>query len=197
MVYPRSSLNQHCIRQNMKIRSFTLVISCASTCREKFCKMSLQRRHDECDGVSNHQPQDFSLNRLFKAQIKDNIKAPRHWPFWWEFIGDRWLPRTKAQWRGKCFHLMTSSWYFHFSRLRVSPYQCSVMPQSHPTTGPVRFLSPVRFLARKAEWSARRNFTSVLFSWSHHHHFGMSRGVHIPFKPQNFLLETLLSIKSI
>ena len=41
------------------------------------------------------------------------------------------------------------------------------MPLSHPTTGPVRFLSPVRFLARKAEWSARRNFTSVLFSWSH------------------------------
>ena len=41
------------------------------------------------------------------------------------------------------------------------------MPQSHPTTGPVRFLSPVRFLARKAEWSTRRNFTSVLFLWSH------------------------------
>ena len=41
------------------------------------------------------------------------------------------------------------------------------MPHSHPTTGPVRFLSPVRFLARKAEWSARRNFTSVLFPWSH------------------------------
>ena len=33
--------------------------------------------------------------------------------------------------------------------------------------GPARFLSPVRFLARKAEWHARRNFTSVLFSWSH------------------------------
>ena len=44
---------------------------------------------------------------------------------------------------------------------------CRVMPQSHPTTCPVRFLSPVRFLARKAEWSGRRNFTSVLFSWSH------------------------------
>ena len=42
------------------------------------------------------------------------------------------------------------------------------MPQSHPTTGPVRFISPVRFLARKTEWRARRNFTSVLFSWSHH-----------------------------
>ena len=31
------------------------------------------------------------------------------------------------------------------------------MPQSHPTTGPVRFLSPVQFLARKAEWRASRN----------------------------------------
>ena len=43
----------------------------------------------------------------------------------------------------------------------------SFLPQSHPTTGPIRFLSPVRFLARKAEWSAHKNFTSVLFSWSH------------------------------
>ena len=41
------------------------------------------------------------------------------------------------------------------------------MPQSHPTAVPVRFLSPVRFLARKAGWSARGNFTSVLFPWSH------------------------------
>ena len=49
----------------------------------------------------------------------------------------------------------------------VIPYCFLFMPQSHPTTDPVRFLSPVRFLARKAEWSARRNFTSVLFLWSH------------------------------
>ena len=43
-------------------------------------------------------------------QIKENIKAPRHWPLCWEFTGDRWIPRTKGQLRGKCFHLMTSSW---------------------------------------------------------------------------------------
>ena len=43
----------------------------------------------------------------------------------------------------------------------------AVMPQSHSTTGPVRFLAPVPFLARKVEWGARRNFTPVLFSWSH------------------------------
>ena len=49
----------------------------------------------------------------------------------------------------------------HVSARKIS------MPQSHPATGPVRFLSPAGFLARKAEWSARRNFTSVLFPWSH------------------------------
>ena len=46
---------------------------------------------------------------LVQVQIKENIKAPRHWPLWGEITGDRWIPRTKGQWRGKCFHLMTSS----------------------------------------------------------------------------------------
>ena len=54
-------------------------------------------------------------SRLFtqpfiRAQIKENIKAPRHWPLCGEFTGDRWIPRTNGQLRGKCFHLMTSSW---------------------------------------------------------------------------------------
>ena len=31
------------------------------------------------------------------AQIKENIKAPRHWPLCGEFTGDRWIPRTKDQ----------------------------------------------------------------------------------------------------
>ena len=32
-----------------------------------------------------------------QAQIKENIKAPRHWPLWGEFTGYRWIPRTKGQ----------------------------------------------------------------------------------------------------
>ena len=47
---------------------------------------------------------------FIRAQIKENIKAPRHWPLCVEFTGDRWIPRTNGQLRGKCFHLMTSSW---------------------------------------------------------------------------------------
>ena len=34
---------------------------------------------------------------FIQAQIKENIKAPRHWPLWGEFTGDRWIPRTKGR----------------------------------------------------------------------------------------------------
>ena len=35
---------------------------------------SLRWRHNEHDGVSNHQPHDCLLNRLFKAHIKEISK---------------------------------------------------------------------------------------------------------------------------
>ena len=66
-------------------------------CSMRTPSISLQWRHSERDGVSHHQPHDCLLNRLFKAQIIENIKAPRHWPLCGEFTGDRWIPRTKGQ----------------------------------------------------------------------------------------------------
>ena len=63
-------------------------------------------------------PASQLCTQLFvQAEIKENIKAPRHWPLWEEFTSDRWIPRTKGQQRGKCFHLMTSSAHvlLHFS----------------------------------------------------------------------------------
>ena len=59
-------------------------------------------------------------SRLFtqpfiQTQIKENIKAPRHWPLCGEFTGDRWIPSTNGQQRGKCFYLMTSSCNNHHS----------------------------------------------------------------------------------
>ena len=58
---------------------------------------TLQWRQNERDGVWNQQPHDCLLNRLFKAQIKENNKAPRHWPLCGEFTGDWWIHRTKVQ----------------------------------------------------------------------------------------------------
>ena len=34
---------------------------------------------------------------LVQAQIKENIKAPRHWPLLGESNRDRWIPLTKGQ----------------------------------------------------------------------------------------------------
>ena len=32
-----------------------------------------------------------------KSADRSKIKAPRDWPLWGEFTGDRWIPRTKGQ----------------------------------------------------------------------------------------------------
>ena len=38
-------------------------------------------------------PASWLFTQLFiQVQIEENIKAPRHWPLWGEFTGDRWIP---------------------------------------------------------------------------------------------------------
>ena len=66
----------------------------------------LRWRHSECDDVSNHQHHDCLHNRLFRRRSKKTLKLR---VIGWEFPGDRWIPRTKGQLRGKCVHLMMSS----------------------------------------------------------------------------------------
>ena len=56
-----------------------------------------QWRHYARDGVSNHQPHDLFTQPFIQAQIKENIKAPRHWPLCGQFTDDRWIPRTNGQ----------------------------------------------------------------------------------------------------
>ena len=46
---------------------------------------------------------------VYSGAVQRKYQAPRHWPLWVEFNGDRWIPQTKDEQRGKCFHLMTSS----------------------------------------------------------------------------------------
>ena len=58
-------------------------------------------RHNDHNSVSNHQPHGCLLNRLFRRRSKKTSKLR---------VTGRWIPRTKGQLRGKCFHLMTSSW---------------------------------------------------------------------------------------
>ena len=69
--------------------------------------MSLHWRHNDQDGVSNHQPHVCLLNRLFRRRPKKTSKLR----VTGLCVGNSPGPRTKGQLRGKCFHLMTSSWF--------------------------------------------------------------------------------------
>ena len=55
-----------------------------------------------CDVIMGAMASRITSTRLItqpfiQAQIKENIKAPRHWPLCGEFTGDRWIPRTNGQ----------------------------------------------------------------------------------------------------
>ena len=50
---------------------------------------SLQWRHDDHDGVSKWPASRVFAQAFIQAQIKENIKAMRHWPLLGKFTGDR------------------------------------------------------------------------------------------------------------
>ena len=67
------------------------------THRELDPKHTLQWRHNEHADVSNNRHFHCFTQPFVQAQIKENIKAPSHWPLWEKFTCDRWIPRTKGQ----------------------------------------------------------------------------------------------------
>ena len=50
-----------------------------------------------CTMASQISGDTIFTQQFVPLQIKENIKAPRHWLLWGEFFGDRWIPRTKVQ----------------------------------------------------------------------------------------------------
>ena len=66
---------------------------------------TLRWRHNDHAGVSNHQPHGCLLNRLFRRKSKKTSKLRVT-----GLCAGNSISRTNGQLRGKCFHLMTSSW---------------------------------------------------------------------------------------
>ena len=58
--------------------------------------------------VPNHWPFHCLCN-IFCGPHQKNTEVLITGPLWGEFTGHRWIPPKKGQWRGKCFHVMTSS----------------------------------------------------------------------------------------
>ena len=62
------------------------------------------------------------VSRLFtqpfiQAQIKENIKAPRHWPLWGEFTDDLWVPPQRASDAEN-----VSIWWRHHVMIHLDPF---------------------------------------------------------------------------
>ena len=105
---------------------------------------TLQWRHNPRDGVAKSQASRWFTKRSVQAQIKENIKALRHWLLWGEFTGDRWIPLTIGQWRGKCsiwWRLMNSS---YIPNAILSNF--SSLKKSYATYIPIRI---IRFMYGK------------------------------------------------
>ena len=65
-----------------------------------FVDITLSRQTHYSDVIMStveSQTTSLFIQSFIQAQIKENIKAPRHWPLWGEFTGDRWIPLTKGQ----------------------------------------------------------------------------------------------------
>ena len=104
-------------------------------------------------------------SRLFtqpfiQTQIKENIKAPRHWPLWGEFTGTGEFRAQRASNAGN-----VSIWWRHHDnflhRLNISLFGdyylavATVTSHHEPCTW---FLAPVGFLGRRAQWATRKIF---------------------------------------
>ena len=59
--------------------------------------LSLQWRHNDHDGVKNHQPHGCLLQSLIHAQIKGKHQSSASLAFVRGIPRDRWIPRTKGQ----------------------------------------------------------------------------------------------------
>ena len=65
-------------------------------CNSEFAKWHEIYTPEEC--ADEWMQNNTDLKWLFiQVQIKENIKALRHWPLWGEFTGDQWIPHTKGQ----------------------------------------------------------------------------------------------------
>ena len=76
----------------------------------KSCWYLFMHHHDVIIGAIASEITSLTIAYAIVYSDAENIKAPRHWLLCGEFTGDRWIPRTNGQSRGKYFHLMTSSW---------------------------------------------------------------------------------------
>ena len=70
-----------------KVASVWAMLNCLST---------FQWRHNGRDGIPNNSL-SITSQLCIQVEIKENIKAPHHWPLCEEFTNHRWVSRKYGQ----------------------------------------------------------------------------------------------------
>ena len=86
---------------------------------------------------------------VIQVQIKENIKAPRHWPLCGELTGHWWIPRTWPVTR-KIFLLMTSSCW-NVKQMLALLQSCRPFGETTSTSHKITHTRMVRQLKRYSE----------------------------------------------
>ena len=83
------------------------------------CRITLPRAEHNSDVIMGAIASQITSLTIVYSTVYSDAHQRKHQSsaslaFVREFTGDRWIPRTNGQWRGKWFHLMTSSWSKHY-----------------------------------------------------------------------------------
>ena len=121
-------------------------------------------RHNEYDGVSNHQPNDCLLNRLFRRRSKKHQSSTSlafvRGIHWWQVNSPHKWPVTR-----KMFYLMTSSWGMGISIIKMRRSQdCLIFIMGIPI--PVRWHLYIEMGPWKVYSLAIGKETIILNVWS-------------------------------
>ena len=101
-----SEIRHPCYLENLNTRAYNAFpgyTNYSPAYRVRFSRLvffidgtGLFRYSDVIMGAVASQITSVSITQPFvQAQIKENIKVPRHCPLWGEFIGDQWISSTK------------------------------------------------------------------------------------------------------
>ena len=74
-----------------------ILFSCVVHYQYLYFWMTVQWRHNWCDSVSNHQPHDCLLNRLFRRRSMKTSELRATGLCVGNFSVDRWISRTNGQ----------------------------------------------------------------------------------------------------
>ena len=142
------------------------------------------------------------IQPFVQAQIKENIKAPRHLPLYGEFTGDRWIPAQRASntenvtisWRHHVLgpeqsrpQQITTQWNLQWRHISVMASQLTGVMASRVDS---LFNSFIGLTSKETPMPRKplvtvdsprkrpRNSESVSMSWRHHYLFGFSAKTH-------------------